>query len=73
MSPSASTTYLGHRIDIERFEFGYLAHVVEPESKRRLTAAHPTALEALERAFDMVEQQVKQVGVFAAVEAEAAD
>ena len=73
MSPSASTTYLGHRIDIERFEFGYLAHVVEPESNRRLTAAHPTALEALERAFDMVEQQVKQVGVFAAVEAEAAD
>jgi hypothetical protein len=49
-----TTIYLGRRIFIEPFEWGYLAHV-ELGSDKRLVGAHPTAMQALERAFDIVD------------------
>jgi hypothetical protein len=51
-----STTYLGYQIEIELFEWGYVAHVLEPESNRRFTSAYALAFEALEEAFGIVEQ-----------------
>jgi hypothetical protein len=51
-----TTTYLGHQIEIELFEWGYVAHVLEPESNRRFTSACASAFEALEEAFGIVEQ-----------------
>jgi hypothetical protein len=53
-----TTTYLGHRISIEPFEWGYLAHIVEPQSNKRLIAANASALRALEDAFEVVDQSI---------------
>jgi hypothetical protein len=58
MSP-ITTTYLGHRIVIEPFEWGFLAQVVAPNRGQRLTAANPTALGALERAFELVDERLE--------------
>ena len=50
-----TTTYLGRRISIEPFEWGYLTHV-ELGDEKRLVGAHATALQALERAFEIVDE-----------------
>jgi hypothetical protein len=55
MTSPLTTTYLGHRISIEPFEWGYLAQIVEPLSNKRLVAAHASAMRALEEAFDAVD------------------
>jgi hypothetical protein len=59
MNSAMTTTYLGHRINIEPFEWGYLAHIVELESDRRLIAARTSALQALEDAFDAVDEMLR--------------
>ena len=53
MSPSLTTTYLGHR------ERGYLAQVVEPASGKCLIA---TAFRALEDAFEIIEETKADAG-----------
>ena len=53
---SWTTTYLGHRIDIEPFEWGYLAHIVESSSNRELVAVNASVMKALESAFDLIDQ-----------------
>jgi hypothetical protein len=55
MSSSLTTTYFGHRISIEPFEWGYLAQIVEPHSGRRFIAASPSAIRALEDAFEVID------------------
>ena len=59
MPSCLTTTYLGHKIEIEPFEWGYVARVGEPGSDRRLTAANISAFQALEEAFAIVEQTMK--------------
>ena len=50
-----STTYQGHKIEIEPFEWGYVARVLVPGSERPFVAANSSAFEALEQAFGMVD------------------
>lgn len=50
-----TTTYLGRSIEIEPFEWGYLAHVVEPDSNAHFVAASSSVLKALEGAFEIIE------------------
>ncbi len=52
---SFMTTYPGHNIEIEPFEWGYLAHISEPRSNTRLVAASSSAFKALEDAFEMID------------------
>jgi hypothetical protein len=59
MTSLLMTTYLGHKIEIEPFEWGYVAMVVEPGSSRRLTGANATAFAALEEAFGLVDQALE--------------
>lgn len=60
MSSSLTTTYFGHRIRIEPYEWGYLAHIVEPQSNKRLIAANSSAMRALEDAFEVVDESLDQ-------------
>jgi hypothetical protein len=53
-----TTTYRGHQITIEPFEWGYLAQIVESNSGKCLTAASRSALRALEDAFDVIDSSV---------------
>jgi hypothetical protein len=53
-----STTYLGHRIEIEPFEWGYLAHVLKPGSDAHLVAASSSAFKALDGAFEVIEESL---------------
>jgi hypothetical protein len=53
-----TTTYLGHRISIEPFEWGYLTHIAEPGSDRHLIAANASALRALEAAFEAIDRHL---------------
>jgi hypothetical protein len=55
MSSCLTTTYFGHRISIEPVEWGYLAQIDEPNSGRRFVAASPSAMRALEDAFEMID------------------
>jgi hypothetical protein len=55
MSSPVTTTYCGHQITIEPFEWGYLAQIVEPNSGRRFIAARTTATRALDDAFDVID------------------
>jgi hypothetical protein len=57
-----TTTYLGHNIEIEPFEWGYLAHVLEPGSKTRFVAASSSVLKALEGAFEIIDQAMDLAG-----------
>jgi hypothetical protein len=50
-----TTSYLGRRIEIEPFEWGYLAHVLEPDSKTRFVAASASVFKALECAFEAID------------------
>jgi hypothetical protein len=50
-----TTTYRGHEITIEPFEWGYLAQIVESDSGKRLIAGSRSALTALEDAFDVID------------------
>jgi len=59
VSPSLTTTYLGHRISGEPLEWGYLAQVVEPASGKCLIA---TAFRALEDAFEIIEETKADAG-----------
>lgn len=59
MSSSLTTTYFGHRISIEPFEWGYLAHIVQGESGKRLIAANSSAMRALEDAFELVDETLQ--------------
>jgi hypothetical protein len=63
-TPSLTTTYLGHRITIEPAEWGFLISVCGPGSDTRLVAMSPSAMQALERAFDVVDDTVKQEPAF---------
>jgi len=58
MPSSLTTTYLGHKIEIEPFEWGYVARIGEPGSSLQFTTATASAFQALEKAFDIVEQAV---------------
>jgi hypothetical protein len=59
MSSSLTTTYFGHRIVIEPFEWGYLAQIVKPGSDERLIAANASAMQALEDAFELVDSNLR--------------
>jgi hypothetical protein len=63
MASSMTTTYFGHRINIERFEWGYLAEVVEPGSGRHWIAVYSSALQALENAFEAIDESLKRANV----------
>jgi len=52
---SFTTIYLGHNIEIEPFEWGYLAHISEPRSNTRLVAASSSPFKALEDAFELID------------------
>ncbi len=62
MSSSLTTTYLGHRISVEPFEWGYLAQVVEPASGKCLIAASSSASRALEGAFEVIDDRLQGGG-----------
>jgi hypothetical protein len=62
VAPSLVTTYFGHRISIEPFEWGYLAQVVEPTSGKCLVAGNSSAFQALEDAFEAVDGALEQPG-----------
>lgn len=57
----ATTTYLGHRISIEPFEWGFIAHVIEPGSDNRFLVANATVMGALERAFEAIDERLHSV------------
>lgn len=50
-----TTTYFGHSIEIEPFEWGYLAHILQPESNTHLVAASSSVFKALEDAFALID------------------
>jgi hypothetical protein len=54
-----TTTYLGHNIEIEPFEWGYLAHILQPGSNARFVAASSSAFKALEDAFDAIDDALR--------------
>ncbi len=58
MDTPLRTTYLGYQISIEPSEWGYLAHIVEPVSKKHFIAANASALRALEDAFEVIDENV---------------
>ncbi|HYD04476.1 MAG TPA: hypothetical protein VEC60_02075 [Reyranella sp.] len=58
MNSSLTTTYFGHRISIEPFEWGYLAQIVELETENRLIAARASAFQALEDAFSLIDERL---------------
>jgi hypothetical protein len=62
METPLQTTYRGHHILIEPYEWGYLAHIVELGSGKRFIAANTSALRALEDAFDVVDESVSLAG-----------
>lgn len=59
MSSSLTTTYFGHRIIIEPYEWGYLAQIIKPETGERLIAANSSAMKALEDAFELVDDSLR--------------
>jgi hypothetical protein len=54
------TTYFGHQINIEPVEWGFLASVAEPGSGARLITVSKTAVQALENAFDIIDEILNQ-------------
>jgi hypothetical protein len=56
MASALTTTYFGHDIRIEPFEWGYLAQVVDARSKARFVAANASAFRALEEAFNVIDE-----------------
>jgi len=56
MSDPFTTTYWGHRIDIERYEWGYLASFIDPASGTALVTGGCSPLKALEEAFDAIDR-----------------
>jgi hypothetical protein len=62
MASALTTTYLGHDIRIEPFEWGYLAEVVEPRSNTRFVAANASAFKALEEAFNVIDESLNDGG-----------
>jgi hypothetical protein len=59
MASELTTTYFGHRIRVEPFEWGYLAQVVDLRSNRRFVAASASAMRALEDAFEIIDESLK--------------
>jgi len=57
---SLRTTYFGHHISIEPAEWGFQAFVAEPRSGLRLIAASKSAIQALEYAFDIIDDRLNQ-------------
>lgn len=60
MTSSLRTTYFGHQISIEPAEWGFLALVAEPRSGVRLIAVSKSAMQALENAFDIIDDRLSQ-------------
>lgn len=58
MASALTTTYHGHDIKIEPFEWGYLAHVVDPRSNKRFIAANASAFKALDEAFNVIDDDL---------------
>ena len=58
METPLQTAYLGYQISIEPYEWGYLAHIVEPGSAKRFVAFNSSAMRALEEAFDLIDKTV---------------
>ena len=56
METPLQTAYLGYQISIEPYEWGYLAHIVEPGSAKRFVAFNSSAMRALEEAFDLIDK-----------------
>lgn len=62
MSPVTSpvstltTTHRGHRIEVERFEWGYAARIRTAAGRGKVTMASPTAFRALVDAMAIVDE-----------------
>jgi hypothetical protein len=54
-----TTTYFDHRIRIEPYEWGYLAHVTRDGADEQLVAVNSSALRALEGAFDVIDENLR--------------
>jgi hypothetical protein len=54
----ATTTYLGHRISLEPFEWGFIAHVVGPDARNTFVVGNATMMGALERAFEGIDERL---------------
>jgi len=57
---SLETTYFGHQISIEPVEWGFLVSVADPRSGVRFTAVSKSAMQALENAFDVIDDRLSQ-------------
>ena len=60
ITSSLRTTYFGHQISIEPAEWGFQALVAEPRSGVRLIAVSKSAMQALENAFDIIDDRMNQ-------------
>ena len=58
MDAPLTTTYFGHRIRIEPSEWGYLAHILQETTGRRFIAANSSAMQALDAAFEMIDENL---------------
>jgi hypothetical protein len=55
MASLLTTTHRGHRIEVERFEWGYAARILVMAGGDRFTVAHATAARALSDAMAIVD------------------
>jgi hypothetical protein len=60
MTSSLTTMYFGHQISIEPVEWGFLASVAEPRSGVRIIAVGKSVMQALDSAFDVVDDRLRQ-------------
>lgn len=60
MTSSLRTTYFGYHIRIQPDEWGFQASVAEPRSGVRFIAIGTSAMQALEYAFDIIDDRLNQ-------------
>lgn len=60
MISSLKTVYFGHQISIEPAEWGFLVLVADPRSGVRFIAVSKSAMQALENAFDIIDDRLGQ-------------
>ncbi len=60
LTSSLKTTYFGYQISIEPAEWGFLVLVAELRSGVRLIGFSKSAMQALENAFDIIDDRLGQ-------------
>lgn len=58
-----TTLHRGHRIEVERFEWGYAARIRAATGRGKVTMASPTAYRALMDAMAIVDEWTVSTGV----------